>query len=146
MTQVEFDTYPFRISEQDGKKYIYDFVRKKEVQLTPEEWVRQHILHYLVQTLHYPTSLIAVERGIDVNGQKRRFDIVVFNRQGKAHLLVECKAPGQPVNRDVLMQMAAYNLPLQANYFWLSNGADNYCCQMLLPLTVLNRATDIAPL
>ena len=79
MTKVEFGKYDFKVKEQDNKQFIFDIARKKWVFLTPEEWVRQHILHYLVHDKKYPTSLIAVERGIELNGTQKRFDsLVVF--------------------------------------------------------------------
>ncbi len=125
MTKVVFGEYDFRFREQNGLKQLFDPVRKKYVSLTPEEWVRQHVLHYLLG-LAYPASLIAIERGIDVNGTQKRFDIVVYDRDSNPLIIVECKAQGEPINQQVVMQIAAYNLNLKAKYFWLTNGESNY--------------------
>lgn len=104
---------------------IFDPVRKKYVALTPEEWVRQHILHYLLE-LGYPASLIAIERAIEVNGQVRRFDVVVYDRDAKPLILVECKAQSESLDHTVVMQAIAYNLTVKAKYLWLTNGAHTY--------------------
>ena len=125
MTKVSFADYNFQFKNEQGLKQIFDPVRKKYIALTPEEWVRQHIIHYLL-ALGYSPALIAVERGITVNGSQKRFDIVVFGQDSKPLIIVECKAEGEPLNHAVMMQVAGYNLSLQAQYFWLSNGAQNY--------------------
>lgn len=104
---------------------IFDPVRKKYVALTPEEWVRQHILHYLLER-GYPASLIAIERGIAVNGLTRRFDIVVYRRDAQPLILVECKAQEEALDHKVVMQAIAYNLTVQARYLWLTNGTHTY--------------------
>ncbi len=125
MTTVVFGEYPFRFREEHGAKMVFDPVRKKYVALTPEEWVRQHILHYLMER-GYPASLIAIERGIEVNGLMRRFDIVVYGRDSRPLILVECKAQEEPLDHHVLMQAVAYNLTVQARYLWLTNGKHTY--------------------
>ena len=104
---------------------IFDPVRRKYVALTPEEWVRQHILHYLMDK-GYPASLIAIERGIEVNGLLRRFDIVVYDRDTKPLILVECKAQEEALDHHVVMQAIAYNLTVKAKYLWLTNGTHTY--------------------
>lgn len=106
-------------------KMIFDPVRRKYVALTPEEWVRQHILHYLLEH-GYPSSLIAIERGIEVNGLMRRFDIVVYGRDTQPLILVECKAQEEALDHHVVMQAVAYNLTVQARYLWLTNGTHTY--------------------
>ena len=125
MTKVVFGEYDFRFREEKGTKQLFDPVRKKYVSITPEEWVRQHILHYLLSK-GYATALIAIERGIDVNGAQKRFDIVVYDRDSKPLIIVECKAQSEPINQQVVMQIASYNLTLKAKYFWLTNGEANY--------------------
>lgn len=130
MTTVKFDTYSFRTEAHEGHSLIFDEVRKKMVALTPEEWVRQHVIHYLLHTLHYPKSLVAVERGFTVNGLRKRFDVVVFSKDGQPLLVVECKSHTERLNEAVLKQMASYNLHLKARYFWLTNGTDNYCYRL----------------
>lgn len=130
MTEVSFSQYNFRTEKRGGKTYIFDEVRRKFVQLTNEEWVRQHILHYLVYNKHYPKSLIAVERGIELNGLQKRFDVVVFATDGKPKLIVECKAPEEKLNQKVFEQIARYNLTLRVDYLWVTNGQNNYCCRL----------------
>lgn len=125
MTKVEFGEYDFRFREEKGVKQVFDPVRKKYVSLTPEEWVRQHVLHYLLAK-GYPGSLIAIERGIEVNDTLKRFDVVVYDRDSKPLIIVECKAQNEAINQNVLMQIAGYNLTLKAQYFWLTNGESNY--------------------
>ncbi len=125
MTKVVFGQYDFRFREENGQKQVFDPVRKKHVLLTPEEWVRQHIIHHLLE-LGYPASLIAIERGIEVNGTQKRFDVVMYDRDSKPLIIVECKAQNEPINQQVVMQIAGYNLTLKAKYFWLTNGDSNY--------------------
>ncbi len=125
MTKVDFAEYAFRMREENRVRQIFDPVRKKYVALTPEEWVRQHVLHYLLG-MGYSAALIAVEREIDVNGTRKRFDIVVYDRDSKPLIIVECKAQGEAIGQNVVMQIASYNLSLRAQYFWITNGEENY--------------------
>jgi hypothetical protein len=125
LTKVVFEEYSFRFKEDKGQKQIFDPVRKKYVSLTPEEWVRQHILQYLLAK-GYPASLIAIERGIEVNGTQKRFDVVVYGRDSEPLMLAECKAQGESLGQNVLMQILGYNLSVRARYFWMTNGLHNY--------------------
>lgn len=125
MTKVVFEQYDFRFREENGVKQIFDPVRKKYVSLTPEEWVRQHVIHYLLSK-GYPASLIAIERGIEVNDTQKRFDVVVYDRDTKPLIIVECKAQNEKIDQQVYMQIAAYNLNLKAKFFWLTNGEVSY--------------------
>ena len=122
--------YSFRIKSKENKLYIFDPIRKKSVALTGEEWVRQHFLSYLMREKKYPPSLIAVERKCLVNGLQKRTDILVFNKLGNPHILVECKAPGIIVNRDVFDQVARYNMSLEAEFLILTNGLEHFYCKM----------------
>lgn len=142
MTEVVFGNYSFRIETRDDQRFIFDEVRKKMVVLTSEEWVRQHIIHYLLFDKHYPRSLLAVEKGININGLKRRFDLVVFSRAGSPKIIIECKAPEKPLNEKVYQQIAVYNLSLQADYLWVTNGAFHYLCKLQLPLTFLHHVPE----
>src|ERR1700742_4770526 len=118
MTEVVFSKYNFRVEDREGGRFIFDDARKKWVSLTPEEWVRQHVLHYLIQDKGYPKSLIAVERGIELNGLQKRFDLVVFDNKGQPNIIIECKAPEEKLNEKVFEQIARYNLSLRVNYLW----------------------------
>jgi hypothetical protein len=142
MTKVEFGKYDFKVKEVDNKKFIFDIARKKWVFLTPEEWVRQHILHYLVYDKNYPTSLIAVERGIDLNGTQKRFDLVIFSNTGKPKMIIECKAPEEPLNEKVFEQIARYNLSLKVDYLWVTNGTLNYMSKLIGRIELLETVPD----
>lgn len=98
--------------------------------LTPEEWVRQHVLNYLIEDLKYPKSLINVEKLVNVNGLKRRYDIVVFKSDGSLFLLVECKAPEVQISQATFDQIAQYNFVLKAENLMITNGLNHYFCQM----------------
>lgn len=130
MTRVTFSSYNFRREPRGGEEYIFDEVRKKWVLLTGEEWVRQHILHYLVYDKGYSPGLIAVERGIELNGLRKRFDIVVFDSTGSPKMIIECKAPDEVLNEKVFEQIARYNMSLKVDYLWVTNGKFNYCCNL----------------
>jgi hypothetical protein len=98
--------------------------------LTPEEWVRQHIIHYLIEDKNYPISLISVEKKLRVNKLTKRTDILVFNTNGMPDIIVECKAPTVKITQDTFDQIARYNLTLNANYLIVSNGLKHFYCAM----------------
>lgn len=109
---------------------IFDPIRKKFVVLTPEEWVRQHYLAYLMEIKNYPPSLINIEKKIDVHGQPKRYDIVVFYPDGRVRILVECKAPHITIDQETFDQIARYHLSLNADYLLIGNGLQHYCCRV----------------
>lgn len=119
-----------RIREEDGETKAFDPLRGKWVVLTPEEWVRQHFASWLQSELNYPASLMANEIGIEVNGTRRRCDTVVFNRDGKPHIIVEYKAPDIKITQNVFDQVVRYNMTLRATYLVVSNGLTHYCCRI----------------
>lgn len=125
---------PLKLEKKQGELYVWCVVRKKSLLLTPEEWVRQHVIHYLISSVHIPLERIASEYSIQVNGLLRRCDIVVVDQDGKPKMIVECKATTIPVNETVLFQIAQYNRELQVDYLLLSNGIDHF-------LTKINRET-----
>jgi len=130
MQQLNLPTYKFRIKNTKNKYAIFDIIRKKYVILTPEEWVRQHIIHYLIEEKNYPISLIGVEKKLTVNKLTKRTDILVFNNKGLPHIIIECKAPSVPINQNAFDQIARYNLKLNANYLFVTNGLNHYSCKM----------------
>ncbi len=130
MQALNFPSYTFRIKNSQNRQYIFDGIRKKFVVLQAEEWVRQHVLHYLVVTKNFPKSLINVEKQLMVNGLKRRYDVVVFNPDGSIFLLVECKGPEVKVGQTVFDQIARYNYQLKSEYLMVTNGLEHYCCEM----------------
>lgn len=122
-----FPNYSFRVREINKKCYLFDEVRKKYVALTPEEWVRQHLLRYLTQELHYPRTVIGVETMVRLNGMPQRCDIAVWNQQRKAVLLAECKAQHITLDQAVFEQTARYNLTLKVRYCVVTNGVQLFC-------------------
>ncbi len=113
-----------------GEREIFDDFRRKFVKLTPEEWVRQHFLHFLSEAKGYPASLISVEKQLIILGRSKRFDAVVFQNDGTPLVLIEFKAPSVKLNQNVLDQVASYNFVLHANFLMVSNGLSHYCCKM----------------
>ena len=130
MQQLNLPTYKFRIKSTKNKYVIFDIIRKKYVSLTPEEWVRQHFIHYLIEEKNYPISLIAIEKKITINKLTKRPDIIVFNTEGLPHIIVECKATSIKISQNVFDQIARYNLNLNANYLVVTNGLNHFFCKM----------------
>jgi hypothetical protein len=130
MQPLNFPSYNFRVKNSQNKALIFDLIRKKFIVLTPEEWVRQHVVIYLINDKKYPQSHINVEKQIVINGLKKRYDIVVFNTDGTIHLLVECKAPEIKISQETFDQIARYNLDLDATYLMVTNGTSHFYCQM----------------
>ncbi|WP_457610716.1 type I restriction enzyme HsdR N-terminal domain-containing protein [Lutibacter sp.] len=130
MHLLNLPTYKFKIKNTKNKHTIFDIVRKKYVSLTPEEWVRQHLIHYLIEEKKYPISLIAIEKQLTINNLTKRTDILVFNSEGTPEIIVECKAPSIKITQHTFDQIARYNLKLNANYLIVSNGIKHYYCKM----------------
>lgn len=131
MEKLNFPAYEFKISKgNDAKRYIFDKLRKKNILLTPEEWVRQNLLQFLIQEKDYPHSLISIEAGLKINTLARRYDALVYSREGSPLLLVECKAPGIKINQQTFDQIIAYNLSIKANFLLITNGIKHYCCRL----------------
>ncbi|MGV1011827.1 MAG: type I restriction enzyme HsdR N-terminal domain-containing protein [Flavobacterium sp.] len=130
MQKLQFPTYSFRFKNSENKIAIFDEIRKKFILLTPEEWVRQHVVQYLLQEKNYPKSYINVEKLIKINSLNKRYDIVVYQPNGELLLLIECKAPEVKINQETFDQIARYNLVLNAKYLMVSNGLNHYFCQM----------------
>lgn len=130
MQVLNLPHFKFKIKSTENKYFIFDIVRKKYIVLTPEEWVRQHIVHYLIFEKKYPISLIAVEKQLTINTLNKRTDIVVYSSNGKPHIIVECKASNIKINQEVFNQIARYNLKLNANYLMVSNGLEHYYCKI----------------
>ena len=118
----------FQIKNIEGKACLFDVVRKKYVVLQPEEWVRQHCIHYLINILHFSKSLLAVEKEIVLDGQKRRYDILAGTPEQKL-LVVECKSFKVKLNKEAAQQAAAYNKNLQVPYMYITNGLEHYYFQ-----------------
>ena len=130
MQNLNFPTYSFRFKNSENKVSIFDEIRKKFILLTPEEWVRQHVVQFLLQDKKYPKSYINVEKLIKINDLSKRYDVVVFQPNGEIFLLIECKAPEVAISQQTFDQIARYNLVLKAKYLMVTNGLNHYFCQM----------------
>ena len=122
--------YPIRIKEEENGTYIFDVIRKKFLFLTPEEWVRQHLVHFLIEEKNYPRTLIQLEGGLKLNTLQKRSDILIFNNLGEKIVLIECKAPSVKISQETFDQIARYNFTLKATYLMVTNGINHYFCQM----------------
>lgn len=127
MIQLTFPQHQFKFRQQENVRYIFDFIRKKYVILTPEEWVRQHILVYFCAVMQYPKGLISVEKEIRINNLKKRYDIVVYDYTHKPWMLVECKEPEVKISDSTLQQLLRYHNILQCPFWLLTNGAQHFC-------------------
>ncbi|MFY7956826.1 MAG: type I restriction enzyme HsdR N-terminal domain-containing protein, partial [Flavobacterium macrobrachii] len=130
MQKLNFPAYSFRLKNSENKVAIFDVIRKKFIILTPEEWVRQHTVQFLLDEKKYPKSYINVEKLIKVNDTSKRYDIAVFKPNGELFLLIECKAPEISITQDTFDQIARYNLKLKSEYLMVTNGLNHYFCQM----------------
>ena len=130
MQKLHFPTYSFRFKNSENKVAIFDEIRKKFIILTPEEWVRQHVIQFLIVEKKYPKSLINVEKVLNVNGLQKRYDVVVFNSDGSIFVLVECKSPEVKTSQATFDQIARYNMTLKAEYLMVTNGLNHYYCQI----------------
>ncbi|ARV14450.1 type I restriction enzyme HsdR N-terminal domain-containing protein [Polaribacter sp. SA4-12] len=130
MQRLNLPTYNFKLKSSENKTLIFDKLRKKYMVLTPEEWVRQHYVYFLIEEKKYPISLIALEKQLTINNRKKRTDILVFNKEGNHEIIVECKAPSIKITQDTFDQIARYNLKLKANYLIVTNGLEHFFCKM----------------
>ena len=130
MFSLNLPEYKIKIAVKDGKNVIFDNLRRCYVAFTPEEWVRQHFVHFLIKEKHYPSSLMANEVGLTLNNTKRRCDTVVYNKHLKPCMIIEYKAPTVKIDRNVFAQIYRYNLVLRVDYLVVSNGMQHFCCKM----------------
>ena len=130
LQKLNLPEYAFRIKTENGKQVIFDDIRKKFVALTPEEWVRQHFIQFLNREKRYPGSLMAVEKKVNVNGHPRRFDLLIYRRDGQPLLIAEFKAPGVKISQDTFDQVVRYNMALQVEFVVVSNGLQHFACQI----------------
>ena len=130
MIRLNLPEYEINVVEKDGKQQIFDFLRRKFVALTPEEWVRQHFTHFLVEQKGYPRGLLANEIQLSVGDKRLRCDTLLYNKQMQPRMIIEYKAPHIQLQQKTFDQIAVYNLLLHADYLVVSNGLEHYCCQM----------------
>lgn len=130
MQKLNLPEYGFRTKMEEGRQLIFDSIRKKFVVLTPEEWVRQNFIQYLKTEKKYPKTLMAVEKQIIINGKQRRFDLVIYLRNGQPHLIAEFKAPNVKVTQDAFDQVVRYNMALRVERVVVSNGLQHFACEI----------------
>ncbi len=130
MRQLNFPKYLFRFKNSENKIAIFDEIRKKFIILTPEEWVRQHVVRFLIDECNYPISLINIEKTLKINDMTKRYDIVVYNNDGTINVLVECKSTDVKISQSTFDQIARYNLSLKATILMITNGINHYYCNM----------------
>ncbi|MCB0409961.1 MAG: type I restriction enzyme HsdR N-terminal domain-containing protein [Flavobacteriales bacterium] len=129
MEKLNLPQYPIKIKKEGGKEFIFDSIRKKYLVLTPEEWVRQNFIQYLIHDKKYPASLIAIEKGLKLNELQKRAD-ALFYKDSKPYVLIEFKAPNVKVTQETFEQIARYNMVFKVPYLIVSNGINHYCCQI----------------
>ncbi|WP_431166973.1 type I restriction enzyme HsdR N-terminal domain-containing protein [Tenacibaculum halocynthiae] len=130
MQKLNLPTYPFKLKSNENNTLIFDSLRKKFMVLTPEEWVRQHFVQYLINEKKYPSTLIAIEKQLTINNLKKRTDIVIFSPNGTPNIIVECKAPKVKITQATFDQIARYNLKLNAQFLIVTNGLEHFYCML----------------
>ena len=130
MYRLNLPPYPIKITEKGEKQQIFDFLRRKYVTLTPEEWVRQHFTHYLIAHKGYPKGLMGNEVELHVGEKRLRCDTILYNKQNQPQMIIEYKAPTIQIQQKTFDQISVYNLLLHVDYLIVSNGLEHYCCKM----------------
>jgi len=130
MQKLNLPEYSFKFKTNEGKDYIFDSLRKKYIRLTPEEWVRQNFVQFLIVEKKYPGSLIVLEAGVKVNNNPQRADLLVFDRSGNPALAAEFKAPEIKISQFTFDQIVRYNMQLKVKFLIVSNGMEHYCCRI----------------
>ena len=130
MFRLNLPPYPIKIQEKGEKRQIFDFLRRKWVALTPEEWVRQHFTHFLVEHKNYPQALLANEVELRIGEKRLRCDTLLYNKELRPRMIIEYKAPTIQIQQKTFDQISAYNLLLKVDYLVVSNGLSHYCCKM----------------
>ena len=127
---LDFPKAELRLKRKNNQVYVWCIVRKMDLLCTPEEWVRQHVIHYLINHKGVSLGLIASEYPIEYNGRSKRADVVVFNNEQRPLLIIECKAPDVKIDQKVMFQIAQYNATLNVDYLFLTNGLKHLICQV----------------
>ena len=130
MLKLSFPNYEFRLKKIDEKRFIFDEIRKKYIELTAEEWVRQNCIKFLINEKKYKSQLIAIEKKIILNNLTKRFDIIAYDNNGDPNLLVECKAPNIAIKQETFDQILAYNRVINSKYLMITNGIIHYYCKI----------------
>lgn len=128
--EINLPPYEIKLREQDGQRQIFDFLRRRYVALTPEEWVRQHFVHFLIEHKGYPKGLLTNEVELRIGEKKLRCDSLLYNKELQPQMIIEYKAPHIELTQRVFDQITAYNFLLHVDYLIISNGLQHYCCRM----------------
>ncbi len=129
MQQLNLPFYNITLKEENGKHFIFDDIRKKYLSLTPEEWVRQNFIKYLISEKNVPASLVVIEKGLKLNELSKRADVLIY-KDSSPIVLIECKAPKVKINQDTFDQISRYNLTFKVPYLIVTNGLNHYCCKV----------------
>jgi hypothetical protein len=130
MVKLNLPEYEYSVKKDEGKVWIFDIIRKRFIVLTPEEWVRQHFVNFVISVLNYPRTLMKIETGLVYNKLNKRSDIIVYDRQGLPWMIIECKAPDQKLSQQTLEQVTMYNASLKARYVAVTNGLMHLCSEI----------------
>jgi hypothetical protein len=130
MVKLNLPEYEYSVKKDEGKVWIFDIIRKRFIVLTPEEWVRQHFVNFIISVLNYPKALMKIETGLVYNKLNKRSDIIVHDRRGSPWMVIECKAPDQKLSQQTLEQAAMYNASLKAKYIAVTNGLMHLCSEI----------------
>ncbi|MGR3810579.1 type I restriction enzyme HsdR N-terminal domain-containing protein [Jiulongibacter sp. NS-SX5] len=130
MEKLNLPEFSCKITENEGKTFVFDILRKKNIVLTPEEWVRQHLVHLLIHHLSFGPGLIKLESGLKYESLDKRSDILIYDRQAKPYFLIECKAPDVAITQKTLAQVSRYNKTLKAPFIAVSNGKSTFCFEV----------------
>ena len=145
MMQLNLPPVKVNVRQIEGKYHIFDVIRKKFLVLTPEEWVRQHIVHYLIDHHGYSKSLMLLEGGLKYNRLLKRSDILIYDQNGKPYFLIECKSFEVKLNQKSIEQVAVYNKTIRAQYIMITNGINHYCCNFNSNHKKYETYSDIPP-
>ena len=130
MLELNLPSADIRLERRNGRLFIWDFVRRRWITLTPEEWVRQHFSHWMTEHLGYPMARLGHEISLELNGMQRRADAVFYDREGRPLVIVEFKAPHIAISQKTFDQISRYNMVMQVPYLIISNGMQHYCCRV----------------
>lgn len=138
LTVLNLPNAPLKLTKSKGVVFVVCLLRKKKIKLTPEEWVRQHIIHFLIEYKHYPVGLIQIEQGIHIHQLFRRCDLILNDRSGTPRVIVECKAPEVPISNLTFDQAVHYNQHLNVDYLLLTNGLEHH----VFHIDILNQSLE----
>jgi len=144
-TPLNLPPYPFKILKRENQHFIFDEIRKKHLLLTPEEWVRQHFIRFLIREKYFPSGLLQIEGGLQLHQTRKRSDILVYNPQGEKLMIIECKAPHIPITQATFDQAARYNSVYKAPWLVVTNGLQHYFAKIDHLKSVFSFVQELPP-